>query len=133
MENQVTNNLIPGIIDATPKLIGSLPYFLSPTIGEAVSLPLDRHKPLLKAIISLPVIQKIEGSQKYLVPLQNGVVVCHPEDLFRREDFTSCVLDQRTVVTFDESWVTQSRPENRTRVVEEQPVIGYHYAPPRSD
>ena len=58
IENQVTNNLIPGIINAAPERIGSLPYLLSPTIGEAVALPLDRYKLSLKAIISLAVIQQ---------------------------------------------------------------------------
>ena len=133
IENEVTNNLIPGIINAAPERIGSLPYLLSPTIGEAVALPLDWYKLSLKAIISLAVIQQTEGSQRYLLPLQNGVVVNHPGDLFRSEDFSSCVLDQRTVVTFDESWVAPSRQGNRTRIADEQPVIGYHYAPPRTD
>ena len=132
IENQVTNNRLPGVIEATPQRVGSLPYLLSPTVGEAIALPLDRYRLSIKGIISLAVIQQAEGSQRYLLPLQNGVGVNHPGDLLRSEDFTCCVLDQRTVVTFDEPWVTPRHTENRVRAPDEHPVINCPREPPKA-
>ena len=87
-------------------------------IGEAITLPIDRYKLDLKAILSIAVLQQSEGELRYLVPLQGGLILNHPEDLFRGEGFNSCRLDQNTVISFDETWMGSRHPP--TDLVQQQ-------------
>ena len=81
-------------------------------IGEAITLPIDRYKLDLKAILSIAVLQQSEGDVRYLVPLHAGLKLNQLEDLFRGEGFNSCKLDQHTVISFDETWTGLSRQPN---------------------
>ena len=74
----------------------------SPHSGYGSSL--ERYHLQLTSILSAAVIQHAEGSTRYLVPLQDGIVINHPDDLFQEEEVMCSVLDQRTVITFDDSF-----------------------------
>ena len=76
----------------------------------------EKYRLNLKTILSVAVLQQSDGYTRYLVPLQDGIIINHPDDLLHGEDFTSCILDQRTVVTFDSTWATprQSLPNTTT-------------------
>ena len=108
-KNEFTSFQYPHAINTAFQRIGSIPYLISPMIGEAISHPIDRYKFDLKAILSIAVLQQSEGDVRYLVPLQAGLTLNHPEDLFRGEGFNSCKLDQHTVITFDETWTGLNR------------------------
>ena len=108
-KNEFTSFQYPHAINTAFQKIGSIPYMISPMIGEAITLPTDRYRLDLKAILSIAVLQQSEGEVRYLVPLQNGMILNHPEDLFRGEGFNSCKLDQHTVITFDEYWTGPNR------------------------
>ena len=105
-KNQFTSSQYPTAINASFSRVGALPKILAPIVGEVITLPLERYKLDLKSILSVAVLQQSDGHVRYVVPLQDGIVINHPEDLFQGEDFTSCILDQRTVVTFDSTWAT---------------------------
>ena len=123
-KNQYTSSQYPTAIHAPFSRVGILPRILAPLVGEVITLPLERYKLDLKTILAVAVLQQTDGNVRYVVPLQDGVVINHPDDLFQGEDFTSCILDQRTVVTFDSTWATpyQSLP---SRVVPDvQPSVG---------
>ena len=109
IDNQCTNSAQHiGTSEVSLQRVGKLPYLLCPSITELVGLSLERYQLDVKAILSLAVIQQHEGGTKYILPLQNGVTISHPNELFRTETFSSCVLDQRTVVTFDDSQISQT-------------------------
>ena len=108
-KNEFTSFHYPDAINTASQRVGTIPYLISPMVGEAITLPLDRYKLDLKTILSIAVLQQSEGQVRYLVPLQGGLTLNHPEDLFRGEGFNSCKLDQHTVVTFDDTWITPSR------------------------
>ena len=108
-KNDFTSFHYPHAINTAFQRIGSIPYLIAPMVGEAITLPIDRYKLDLKVILSIAVLQQSEGDIRYLVPLQGGVILNHPEDLFRGEGFNSCKLDQNTVISFDETWVGPRR------------------------
>ena len=102
-KNDFTSFQYPHAINTAFQRIGSIPYLISPMVGEAITLPIDRYKLDLKALLSIAVLQQSEGNTRYLVPLQGGLILNHPEDLFRGEGFNSCKLYQNTVITYDET------------------------------
>ena len=115
-KNQFTTTNYPSAIHAPFLKIGLLPRILAPQIGEVITLPYEKYRLDLKTILSVAVLQQSDGYTRYLVPLQDGIIINHPDDLLHGEDFTSCILDQRTVVTFDSTWATprQSLPNTTT-------------------
>ena len=117
-KNDFTSFQYPHAINTAFQRVGSIPYLISPMIGEAITLPIDRYKLDLKAILSIAVLQQSEGELRYLVPLQGGLILNHPEDLFRGEGFNSCRLDQNTVISFDETWMGSRHPP--TDLVQQQ-------------
>ena len=115
-KNQFTTTNYPSAIHAPFLKIGLLPRILAPQIGEVITLPYEKYRLDLKTILSVAVLQQSDGYTRYLVPLQDGIIINHPDDLLHSEDFTSCILDQRTVITFDSTWATprQSLPNTTT-------------------
>ena len=107
LENQCTNAIqLVGVSEVSPQRIGVLPYLLCPSVTELANLSLERHQLDVRAILSLAVIQQREGGTMYILPLHNGITISHPETLLRGENFSSCILDQRTVATFDDSQIS---------------------------
>ena len=103
-KNQLQDTRSPRLGDASLLRIGTIPALLAPALGQAMLLPLERYQMQLTSIFSAAVIQHAEGSTRYLVPLQDGVTINHPDDLFQSDDFTCSILDQRTIVTFDDTF-----------------------------
>ena len=60
-KNEFTSFQYPHAINTAFQKIGSIPYMISPMIGEAITLPIDRYWLDLKAILSIAVLQQYEG------------------------------------------------------------------------
>ena len=127
-KNQFTTTNYPSAIHAPFLKIGLLPRILAPQIGEVITLPYEKYRLDLKTILSVAVLQQSDGYTRYLVPLQDGIIINHPDDLLHGEDFTSCILDQRTVVTFDSTWATpRNRPQIRLLLtISHHPEVGHN-------
>ena len=123
-KNQFTTTNYPTAVHSSFSRVGLLPRILASIVGEAITLPLERYKLDLKTILSVAVLQQTDGDLRYLVPLQDGIIINHPDDLFVGEDFSSCVLDQRTVVTFDSTWALPRQSLPSRVVVEGQHPTG---------
>ena len=88
-KNDFTSFQYPHAINTAFQRIGSIPYLISPMIGEVITLPIDRYKLDLKTILFIAVLQQSEGDVRYSVPLHAGLTLNHPEDLFRVSEIHS--------------------------------------------
>ena len=102
--NSCTNSDTLGLLDTSLYRVGSIPRLLEPTVREAISLPLEKYHLDLKDILSVGVIQHPNSYIKYLVPLSDLLSVGNPEDSLQNPDFNCCLLDNQTVITFNELW-----------------------------
>lgn len=101
-KNQYTNTGAPGVANVSLQRIGALPALLAPTVNQAIVLPLEKNHFEIRSILSIAEIQYRGSPTRYVVPLQDGICVSHPEELLQGDGFTCCILDQKTVVTFDD-------------------------------
>ena len=87
--------------EASLHQIATIPALLTSTAEKIIALPLENYNLEIVELLSMAVVKHKSGGVKYLVPLDNRVVVNHTEPIFYTDDMTSCRLDDRTIVTFN--------------------------------
>ena len=87
--------------EASLAKVANVPTLLTPTAEKLISIPLENYNLDVVEVLSMAVVRHHCGGFKYLVPLDDRIVVNHVEPIFYTEDLTSCRLDDRTIVTFN--------------------------------
>ena len=101
-KNRYIRSDFPGLGEASLNKVGRIPALLAPIVEKTFALPFEQYNLELHSILSLAIVMYPNGHARYLIPLDPTLEPNHPDPIFSTSDFTACVLDEKTIITFRE-------------------------------
>ena len=99
-KNRIIQTDYPGIGAASLNKVGQMPALLAPIVEKTLALPLEQYNLELSQLLALAIVTSPANHNPYLIPLDPILEPNHPEPIFSTTDLTTCILDDKTIITF---------------------------------